>query len=65
MPRMQLRSVESEIQVYILCGSEGCGSGAVEWSPDIVSRSVKYCKMRVQNGVIVRSESEVQNRVKV
>ena len=37
----------------------------MEWSPDVVSRSVKYCKTRVQNGVIVQSESEVQNRAKV
>ena len=39
--------------------------GAVEWSPDIVSRSVKYCKTRVQKGAIVKSELVVQNKAKV
>ena len=41
VPRMRQRSVEMEIYVYVLCGSEGCDSGAVKWSPDIVSRSAR------------------------
>ena len=51
--------------MYILCGSEGFDLGAVKWSPDIVSRSAKWCKMEVQCGVIRRTVSEVQDRVKV
>ena len=38
--------------MYILCGSEGCDSRAVKWSPEVVSRSVKWCKTGVRYGVI-------------
>ena len=51
--------------MYVLCGSEGCDSRAVKWSPDIVSRSVKCCEMKVRYGVIRRSVSRVRNRAKV
>ena len=51
--------------MYILCGSEGCNLGAVKWSPDVVSRSAKWCEMEVRCGAIRRRVSEVQDRVKV
>ena len=51
--------------MYILCGSEGCDSGAVKWSPDIVSRSVKWCEMKVRDGAIRRRVLEVRDRAKV
>ena len=51
--------------MYILCGSEGCDSGAVKWSPDIVSRSAKWCKTKVQDGAIRQRVSEVRDRAKV
>ena len=51
--------------MYILCGSEGCDSGAVKGSPDVVSRSVKWCETEVQYGVIKQRVSKVQDRVKV
>ena len=51
--------------MYILCGSEGCELEAVKWSPDVVSRSVKWCEMEVQYGVIKQRVSEVRDRVKV
>ena len=51
--------------MYILCGSEGCNSGAVKWSPDIVSRSAKWCETEVQDGAIRQRVLEVQDRVKV
>ena len=51
--------------MYILCGSEGCDSGAVKWSPDIVSRSAKWYEMEVRYSAIRRRVSEVQDRVKV
>ena len=51
--------------MYILCGSEGCDSGAVKWSPDIVSRSAKWCETEVQDGVIWRRVLEVRDRSKV
>ena len=38
--------------MYILCGSEGCDSGAVKWSPDVVSGSAKWCEMEVCYGAI-------------
>ena len=38
--------------MYILCGSEGCDLRAVKWSPDVVSRSVKWCEMEVWYGAI-------------
>ena len=37
----------------------------VKWSPDIVSRTAKWCKMKVQDSVIVQSMLEVQSRAKV
>ena len=51
--------------MYILCGSEGCDLGAVKWSPDIVSRIAKWCKMKVRDGVTRRRVSEVRDRAKV
>ena len=51
--------------MYILCGSEGCDLGAVKWSPDVVSRSAKWCEMEVQYGAIKRSVLGVQDRAKV
>ena len=51
--------------MYILCGSEGCDSRVVKWSPDIVSRSAKWCEMEVQYGVIRRSVSGVRDRAMV
>ena len=51
--------------MYVLCGSEGCDSGAVKWSPDIVSRSAKWCKTEVWYGAIRRRMSGVRDRVKV
>ena len=51
--------------MYILCGSEGCDYGAVKWSPDVVSRSVKWCEMEVHYGAIRRRVSGVQGRAKV
>ena len=65
VPRMQQRSVEMEIQVYILCGSEGCNSRAVKWSPDVVSRSAKWCETKVRYSAIRWSVSRVRNRAKV
>ena len=50
--------------MYILCGSEGCDSGAVKWSPEIVSRSAKWCKTEVQDGGMKRRVLEVRDRVK-
>ena len=37
----------------------------MKWSPGVVPRSAKWCEMKVQDGTIVQSESEVQNKVKV
>ena len=51
--------------MYILCGSEGCDLGAVKWSPDIVSRSAKWCETKVQDGAIRQRVSEVRDRAKV
>ena len=51
--------------MYILCGSEGCELEAVKRSPDVVSRSAKWCEMEVQYGVIKQRVSEVRDRVKV
>ena len=51
--------------MYILCGSEGCNFGAVKWSPDVVSRSAKWCKTEVRDGAIRQRVSEVRDRVKV
>ena len=51
--------------MYILCGSEGCDSGAVKWSPDVVSRNVKWCETEVRDSVIRQRVSEVQDRAKV
>ena len=51
--------------MYILCGSEGCDLGAVKWSPDIVSRSVKWCEMEVQYSAIKRSVLGVRDRAEV
>ena len=51
--------------MYILCSSEGCDSRAVKWSPNIVSRSAKWCEMEVRYSVIRRSVLGVQDRVKV
>ena len=48
-----------------VCGSEGCDLRAVKWSPDIVSRSAKWCETKVQYGAIRQSVLRVQNRVKV
>ena len=45
--------------MYVLCGSEGCNSRAVKWSPDVVSRSAKWCEMEVQYGGIRQSVSRV------
>ena len=45
--------------MYILCGSERYDSGAVKWSPDVVSRSAKKCEMEVWNGVIMQRVLEV------
>ena len=38
--------------MYILCGPEGRNLGAVKWSPDVVSRSVKLGEMEVRYGAI-------------
>ena len=38
--------------MYILCGSEGCNSGAVKWSPDVVLRSAKWCETKVRDGAV-------------
>ena len=65
VPRTQQRSVEIEIWVYVLCGSKGCGLGAVEWSPGVVPRSAKWCEMKVRDDTIVWSELEVWNKAKV
>ena len=51
--------------MYVLCGSEGCNSRAVKWSPDVVSMSAKWCEMKVQYSVIRQSVSRVRDRVKV
>ena len=51
--------------MYVLCGSKGCDLRAVKWSPDVVSRSAKWCEMKVWDSGIVQSMSEVQSRVKV
>ena len=51
--------------MYILCGSEGCDSGAVKWSPDVISRSAKWCKTAVWYGAIKQRVSGVQDRVEV
>ena len=51
--------------ISYICGSEGCDSGAVKWSPDIVSRSAKWCKTEVRDGAIRRRVLEVQDRAKV
>ena len=51
--------------MYILCGSEGCDSGAVKWSPDVVSRSAKWCETEVHYSATRRRVSGVQSRVKV
>ena len=48
--------------MYILCGSEGCNSEAVKWSPDVVSRSAKWCETEVQYGVIKQRVLEVQDK---
>ena len=48
--------------MYILCGSEGCDLRAVKWSPDVVSRSAKWCEMEVQYGVIKQRVLEVQDK---
>ena len=48
--------------MYILCGSEGCNLEAVKWSPDVVSRSAKWCETEVQYGVIKQRVSEVQDK---
>ena len=47
------------------CGSEGCDLGAVKWSPDAVSRSVKWCETEVRYGAIRRRVSGVWDRAKV
>ena len=51
--------------MYNLCGSEGCDSRAVKWSPDVVSRGAKWCEMEVQYGAMKRSVSGVQDGAKV
>ena len=51
--------------MYILCSSEGCDLGAVKWSPDVVSRSAKWCEMEVWYGAIKRRVSGVRGRAKV
>ena len=51
--------------MYILCGSEGCDSGAVKWSPDVVSRSAKQCEIEVWYGAIKQSVSGVRDIEKV
>ena len=51
--------------MYILCGSEGCDLRGVKWSPDVVSRSAKWCKMEVQYSAIRQSVSRVRDRAKV
>ena len=51
--------------MYILCGSGGCDLGAVKWSPDVVSRSAKWCETKVWDGAIRRRVLEVQDRAKV
>ena len=50
--------------MYVLCGSEGCDSRAVKWSPDIVSRIVKWCETEGRYGAIRRSVLRVQDRAK-
>ena len=37
----------------------------MKWSPDVVSRSVKWCEMKVRDGAIWRRVSEVRDRAKV
>ena len=61
IPRMRQRSVEMEIKVYILCGSEGCNLEAVKWSPDIISRSAKWCETEVRYGAIRQRVSGAQD----
>ena len=51
--------------MYILCGSEGCNSGAVKWSPDVVLGSAKWCEMEVHYGAIRQRVLGVQSRAKV
>ena len=46
--------------MYILCGSEGCNSGAVKWSPDVVS-SARWRFGMVQQGKGCR-EYEIERR---
>ena len=44
-------SGDGDLSVYP-SGSEGCNSRAVKWSPDVVSRSAKWCEMEVWYGAI-------------
>ena len=37
----------------------------MKWSPDVVSRSAKWCETEVQEGAIRRRVSEVRDRAKV
>ena len=48
-----------------LCGAEGCDSGAVKWSPDVVSRGAKWCETEVCYGAIRRRVLGVRSREKV
>ena len=63
--RESIKAMEGVYKVGFLfvydgvCGSEGCNSGALKWSPDIVSRSAKWCEMEVRDGAIRRRVSEV------
>ena len=47
--------------MYVLCGSKGCNSRAVKWSPDVVSRSAKWCETKVWDSAIVQSRAKVQD----
>ena len=51
-------SGDGDLSVYP-CGSEGCNSRAVKWSPDVVSRSAKWCETEIGDGAIQRRVSEV------
>ena len=37
----------------------------MKWSPDVVSRSAKWCKMEVQDGAIRQRVLEVRDRARV
>ena len=42
-----------------------CSSEAVKWSPDIISRSAKWCKVEIRYSAIRQRVSGVRDRAKV